>query len=75
MAETIKGINVVIGAETTGLSAALADVSKKSKGIVSELSSKNNTQVQSAVFRYLFSGFPDLEETHKKAECSNLKSQ
>lgn len=37
IAETIKGINVVIGAETTGLSAALSDVNKKSKEIQSEL--------------------------------------
>lgn len=37
MAETIKGINVVIGAETTGLSAALSDVNKKAKDIQSEL--------------------------------------
>lgn len=37
MAETIKGINVVIGAETTGLTAALSDVTKKSKDIQSEL--------------------------------------
>ncbi|MEI7027158.1 phage tail tape measure protein [Paenibacillus sp. y28] len=37
MAETIKGINVVIGAETTGLSAALSDVNKKSRDIQSEL--------------------------------------
>jgi len=37
MAESIKGINVVIGAETTGLSKALADVDKKSKSIQSEL--------------------------------------
>ncbi|GIP38304.1 hypothetical protein J31TS4_15840 [Paenibacillus sp. J31TS4] len=37
MAETIKGINVVIGAETTGLSSALSDVTKKSKDIQSEL--------------------------------------
>jgi len=37
MAETIKGINVVIGAETTGLSKALSDVNKQSKDIQSEL--------------------------------------
>ncbi|MGG1673325.1 phage tail tape measure protein [Paenibacillus sp. NRS-1783] len=37
MAETIKGINVVIGAETTGLGKALADVNKQSRGIQSEL--------------------------------------
>ncbi|MFN0222109.1 hypothetical protein [Paenibacillus sp. KR2-11] len=37
MAETIKGINVVIGSETTGLSAALSDVNKKSREIQSEL--------------------------------------
>lgn len=37
MAETIKGINVVIGAETTGLSKALTDVNKKSRDIQSEL--------------------------------------
>ncbi|MFE1630741.1 phage tail tape measure protein [Brevibacillus reuszeri] len=37
MAETIRGINVVIGAETTGLSNALSDVNKKSKSIQSEL--------------------------------------
>jgi len=37
MAETIKGINVVIGAETTGLSKALSDVNKKSRDIQSEL--------------------------------------
>lgn len=37
MAETIRGINVVIGAETTGLSAALSDVNKKAKDIQSEL--------------------------------------
>jgi len=37
LAETIKGINVVIGAETTGLSAALSDVNKKSRDIQSEL--------------------------------------
>lgn len=37
MAETIRGINVVIGAETTGLSKALGDVNKKSKDIQKEL--------------------------------------
>lgn len=37
MAETIKGINVVIGAETTGLQAALSDVNKKSRDLQSEL--------------------------------------
>lgn len=37
MAETIKGINVVIGSDTTGLSKALSDVNKKSKDIQSEL--------------------------------------
>lgn len=37
MAATIKGINVVIGAETTGLQKALSDVNKKSKDIQSEL--------------------------------------
>ena len=37
MAETIKGINVVIGAETTGLNKALADVNKQSRDIQSEL--------------------------------------
>ncbi|WP_336078526.1 phage tail tape measure protein [Paenibacillus sp. 203] len=37
MAETIKGINVVIGAETTGLSAALSDVNKRSKDLQGEL--------------------------------------
>lgn len=38
MAETIKGINVVIGSDTTGLSAALADVNKSSREIQGELS-------------------------------------
>lgn len=37
MAETIKGINVVIGAETTGLSKALGDVDKQARNIQSEL--------------------------------------
>lgn len=37
MAETIKGINIVIGAETTGLQKALGDVNKRSKDIQSEL--------------------------------------
>ncbi|MEJ8546692.1 phage tail tape measure protein [Brevibacillus borstelensis] len=37
MAETIRGINVAIGAETTGLLKALSDVIKKSKDIQSEL--------------------------------------
>lgn len=37
MAETIKGINVVIGSETTGLQKALGDVNKKSRDIQSEL--------------------------------------
>ncbi|OMF70514.1 phage tail tape measure protein [Paenibacillus glucanolyticus] len=37
MAETIRGINVQIGAETTGLSKALSDVNKKSRDIQSEL--------------------------------------
>src|SRR5690606_22174691 len=37
MAETIKGINVVIGAETTGLAKALSDVDKRAKSIQSEL--------------------------------------
>lgn len=37
MAETIKGINVVIGAETTGLSKALSDVNRKSRDIQYEL--------------------------------------
>jgi TP901 family phage tail tape measure protein len=37
MAETVKGINVIISGETTGLSKALADVNKQSKNITSEL--------------------------------------
>jgi|GEM_PF-6222131 len=37
MAETIRGINVVIGANTTALTSALSDVTKKSKDIQSEL--------------------------------------
>lgn len=37
MAETIRGINVVIGAETTGLQKALSDVNKASRDIQSEL--------------------------------------
>ena len=37
MAETIKGINVVIGAETTGLQKSLGDVNKKSRDLQSEL--------------------------------------
>jgi len=37
MAETIKGINVAIGSDTTGLSKALSDVNKKSRDIQSEL--------------------------------------
>jgi TP901 family phage tail tape measure protein len=37
MAESIRGINVVIGADTTGLSKALSDVNKRSKDIQSEL--------------------------------------
>ncbi len=37
MAETIRGINVVIGAETTGLQKALGDVNKASRDIQSEL--------------------------------------
>ncbi|MNR93710.1 Phage-related minor tail protein [compost metagenome] len=37
MAETIKGINIVIGSDTTGLSNALSDVNKKSRDIQSEL--------------------------------------
>jgi len=35
--ETIKGISVVIGSDTTGLTSALADVNKASRGIQSEL--------------------------------------
>ena len=38
MAETIKGINVMIGSDTTGLSAALSDVNKSSREIQGELS-------------------------------------
>ena len=41
MAETIKGINIVIGAETTGLNKALADVNKQSGAIQSELRQVN----------------------------------
>lgn len=37
MAERIQGINVVIGAETKGLDAALSDVNKKSKSLAAEL--------------------------------------
>lgn len=37
MAETIKGINVVIGSDTQGLQAALSAVDKKSRDIQSEL--------------------------------------
>ncbi|SDC70082.1 phage tail tape measure protein, TP901 family, core region [Paenibacillus sp. UNCCL117] len=37
MAETIRGINVVIGADTTALAAALSDVNKKSRDIQTEL--------------------------------------
>jgi phage-related minor tail protein len=37
LAETIKGINVVIGAETTGLAKALSDVNKRSRDMQSEL--------------------------------------
>jgi len=35
--ETIKGLNVVIGSDTTGLTSALSDVNKASRGIQSEL--------------------------------------
>ena len=42
MAKTIRGINVVIGAETTGLGKALEDVNKKSKDIATELRKVNN---------------------------------
>lgn len=41
MAETIRGINVVIGAETTGLGKALSDVDKQSRSIQSELKQVN----------------------------------
>lgn len=37
MAEQIKGISILIGAETTGLSKALSDVNRKSRDIQSEL--------------------------------------
>ncbi len=37
MAETIRGINVIISGETTGLTKALEDVNKKSKAIQGEL--------------------------------------
>ena len=37
MAETIKGINIVIGSDTTALSKALGEVNKKSRDIQSEL--------------------------------------
>jgi TP901 family phage tail tape measure protein len=37
MAETVRGINIVIGADTTKLSKALSDVNQKSKDIQSEL--------------------------------------
>jgi phage-related minor tail protein len=37
MAETIRGISVQIGADTTGLSKALSDVNKRSRDIQSEL--------------------------------------
>lgn len=37
MAETIKGINIVIGSDTTGLSKALSDVNKNARDIQSEL--------------------------------------
>lgn len=37
MAETIKGISVVIGAETTGLTKALADVNKATRSTQTEL--------------------------------------
>ena len=37
MAESIRGISVVISADTTGLSKALSDVNKKSRDIQSEL--------------------------------------
>jgi TP901 family phage tail tape measure protein len=37
MAETVRGINVVIGADTTKLSKALSDVNKRAKDIQSEL--------------------------------------
>jgi phage tail tape measure protein, TP901 family, core region len=41
VAETIKGINVVIGAETTGLQKALSDVNKQGRNIQSELRQVN----------------------------------
>jgi len=37
MAESIRGINVVIGSDTTGLSKALKDVNKNARDIASEL--------------------------------------
>jgi len=37
LAESIRGINIVISGETTGLQKALADVNKQSKDIQSEL--------------------------------------
>ncbi len=41
--ESIKGLNVVLEANTTALSAALADVNKASKGIASELRQVENS--------------------------------
>lgn len=37
IAESVRGINVVIGAETSGLQKALSDVNKKSRDVQSEL--------------------------------------
>jgi len=41
MAESIRGINVVIGADTTGLGKALSEVNKQSRNIQSELKQVN----------------------------------
>jgi TP901 family phage tail tape measure protein len=41
MAESVRGINVVIGADTTKLGKALSDVESKSKSIQSELTAVN----------------------------------
>ncbi len=41
--ESIKGLNVVLEANTTALTAALADVNKASKGIASELRQVENS--------------------------------
>jgi phage-related minor tail protein len=68
MADVYKGLTIQFGADTKGLSAALRDINKESRGITSELKKVENEMKRHSVGQ--------KEENQRiQSQVSNLKAE